>query len=288
MESKIIIKQVANPDNPQLSAKYVGAKEYATPKTGKDGKIITGFDENSYEILSNPDDDTKKKQSVIKKQREELERLLNVSLTTDSSFWNEFFIVLEDERTLDPLNPRDILHEKFLLANKYVAPSFEAVRTDPEYFNCLFYIYREKEETAKKAQDQRKVDKATAILSNLSEENPNKLQQVSADIFGYDAHEISPDAAYIKLKEYLEASDETLQKLNIARFLLTVQKTPEEIAIKKILDKGLKKRFVTSKGNVYRRGDLIYGNNYDEALEFLGSPENSGELISLQKQTDRA
>jgi hypothetical protein len=39
---------------------------------------------------------------------------------------------------------------------------------------------------------------------------------------------------------------------------------------------------------VFRRGDLIYGNNYDEALEFLGSPENSGELISLQKQTDKA
>lgn len=285
---KIIIKQIANPDNPNLPAKYIGSKEYATPKTGKDGKIITGIDENSYNIISLEDGDAKKKSAEVRKQRENLEKLLNVKLTPDSDFWKEFFVVLEEDRILDPQNPRDILHEKFLIANRYVAPSLESVETDPDYYNCLFYIHREKEETSKKAQNQRKIDKAISELYILAEKNPNKLQQVSADIFGYNAEEVSSDEAYVKLKEYLEVTDEKLRKSNISRFLDTIEKTPEQMMIKKIFDKSLKKRFISARGGIYRRGDQVLGNNYEEALEFLGLPENSSELLSLKKEVDRS
>jgi hypothetical protein len=286
---KIIIKQISNPDNPKIPAKYIGAKEYATPKTGKDGKIITGVDENAFAIIASSEpEEVKKKQSQIKKVREELERQLNVDLTPSSDYWEKFFIVLEDERQLDEKNPLDNLHERFLLANRYVAPSRQAIEEDPEYYNCLFYIHRDKEETAKRASGQRKVDKATAKLVDLYDENPTKLQQVSADIFGYEAQEISPDDAYVKLKDFLEVEDKRTQDANIKRFMDTVDKTAEEMMAKKIFDKAIKKKFVTSKGNVYRRGDEIYGNSYEEALEFLLSPENSAELISLQKQVSKS
>lgn len=286
---KIIIKQISHPDNPNLPAKYIGSKEYATPKTGKDGKIVTGVDENAFSIISSTEpEEIKKKQTSVKKIREDLERQLNVDLTPSSDYWEKFFIVLEDERHLDEKNPLDRLHEMFLLANRYVAPSRQAIEEDPDYYNCIFYIHRDKEETAKKASGLRKLDKAVGKLSDLFDENPTKLQQVSADIFGYEAQEISPDEAYVKLKDFLEVADKRTQDANIKRFMDTVDKSAEEMMAKKIFDKAIKKKFVTSKGNVYRRGDEIYGNSYEEALEFLLSPENSAELISLQKQVSKS
>lgn len=285
--SKLVIKQRSHPDNDKLPAKYVGAKEYATPKTGKDGKIITGVDENAYEIITLPEEEKKKKQKEISAFRANLERLLNVELSTDSSFWDKFFITLEEDRVLDPLNPLDQLHEKFLLANRYVAPSFEEMEENPDYLGCLFYIYREKEETVKKASAEKKKDAAIAALFNLEAKEPLKLKIVAADIFGVNSEEISTEEAYVKLKEFLEVKEIKAQKDNIAQFMDSVSKTPEEMQIKKVLDRAIKKKVVTSKGNVYRRDDEIYGNSYEEALDFLNSPENSGEVADLQKAVNR-
>lgn len=285
--SKIVIKQRSHPDNDKLPAKYVGAKEYATPKTGKDGKIVTGLDENAFEIITLPEPDKKKKQTEIIKFRENLEHLLNQDLSTDSPFWSKFFITLDEDRELDPQNPLDQLHEKFLLANHYVAPSFEEMEENPEYLGCLFYISREDEETEKKANSQKKKDKAIAALINLEEKNPLKLKIIAGDIFGMDGKEISTDTAYIKLKEFLEGGDAKTQKDHLAQFMDSVNKSPEEMQIKKVLDKAIKRKIVTSKGDVYRRDDLIYGTGKDEALAFLNSPENSGELADLQKVLNR-
>jgi hypothetical protein len=285
--SKLVIKQRSHPDNDKLPAKYVGAKEYATPKTGKDGKIITGVDENAYDIITLEEPLRKTKQKEITKLRENLERLLNIELSPNSSFWDKFFITLDEDRELDPLNPLDQLHEKFLLANRYVAPSFEDMEQNPEYLNCLFYIYREDEEITKRAEKEKKKDKAIATLSTLSESAPNKLKIVAADILGGNAEEMSVENAYVRLREFIEITDSKIQKENIERFMDSANKTPEEMQLKKLFDKAIKKKIVTSKGNVYRRGEEIYGNNYEEAFDFLNSPENSGEVADLQREVNR-
>jgi hypothetical protein len=286
-ELKIVIKQIPNPDNPDVGIKYVGAKEYATPKVGRDGKVVTGVDEHSLEITMLGEKEAKTKSAEIKKLRENLEKVLNVDLKPDSSFWNEFMIVLEDEITLDPLNPRDKLHELFLVANRYVAPSLEEIKNSENYANSMFYLYRQEEEITKKAKRQRDKDKATARLFNLNEDDPNKLKMIASYLFGFDAKsDISLEEAYIKLKDFLDASDEDAQKKNIEAFLEACQKSPETILTKQIFDKAIKKRLITSRGNVFRRGDEVYGNNYEDALDFLGLPEHSGELASLKKAVE--
>ena len=158
---------------------------------------------------------------------------------------------------------------------------------NPEYLGCLFYIYREQEETVKKATSEKKKDRAIAALYNVEEKDPNKLKIIASDIFGNDTSEMSVEQAYIRLKEFLEVSEPKAQKENIARFMDSVNKTPEEMQIKRVLDKAIKRRVVTTKGNIFKRGEEIYGNNYEEALDFLKSPENSGELASLQKELNR-
>jgi hypothetical protein len=286
---KVVIKQRSHPDNENLPAKYIGAIEYATPKVGKDGKVITGVDENAYAILNSdlPEKEKKKKQESIIKIRENLEHLLSIDLSVDSGFWQKFFIILDEDRPLDPKNALDQLHEIFLLANRYVAPSFEEMEENPDYMNCLFYIYREEEETIKKASTEFKKDKAISALVNLQESDPMKLKIVAGDIFGINAEDLTVEQAYVKLKEFLEAGDVKAQKENTTRFMDSASKTSEEMQIKKVLDKAIKKKIVTSKGNVYRNGEEIYGNNYEEALDFLNSPENSGELADLQKSVNR-
>lgn len=286
---RIVIKLLDNPQNPKLKMKYIGAIEYATPKIGPDGKIRTGFDDNAYEVLLIEDvTERAKRQKAIKKEREDLERLLGVELNPNSSFWNKFFIGLSDEEIiLDPANPMDRIKEKFLVANRYVAPSLEAISEDEEYMNCIFYMYRETEEIAKSVQKQRKLDKATGKLSTLFEENPGKLKMIASYVFGFDVQSnLTPEKAYKKLSEFLQEKDVTKQKKNIDLFLSGVEKKPEELQTKMIFDKAVKKRIITVKGGVYRRGEVFFGSNYEEAVENLGSVEMNGELLSLIKQVD--
>ena len=287
-ENKILIKQILNPDNPEVGIKYVGAKEYATPKTSRDGKNVTGIDEFSLEISNLPADEQAKKSKEIKKIRENLEKLLGQSLTPDAPFWTDFVIILEDEVTLDPTNPKDQLIEKFLVANRYVAPSEDDIKNNEDFQNCLFYMHREEEVITRKALKQKEKDKATSKLFILNEENPHKLRLVASFIFGFDAKlELSVEQSYMKLKEFIETSDEDEQKKNIKKFLEACDKTAEEIATKQIFDKAIKKKIITTKSGIYRRDDTIYGNDYDEALEFLMLPEHSGELASLKKSVDK-
>jgi hypothetical protein len=285
-EVKTIIKQIDNPDNPGIGIKYVGSNEYATPKVGKDGKIITGVDEFALSITTLPDTEQKKKTAEIKKLRENLEKLLGVDLTPQSDFWTEFMIVLNDDVTLDPTNPKDLLSEKFLIANRYVAPSKLAIRED-DYENCLFFLYREEEEITRSAQNYKNKDRATAKLFNLMEGDPLKLKIVASYIFGFDAHlDLSVEEAYVKLKDFLDVKDEDAQVKNIATFISSCDKTPEEMILKQILDKSVKRKIVSAKGGIYRRGDTIYGNSHEEALEYLSLPEHSGEVSSLKRAVD--
>lgn len=287
---QIVIKLLENPENPKLKMKYVGSIEYAIPKIGPDGKVRTGLDENALEILAISDSkDRKTKQDKIKKEREELERLLGVELNPHSSFWDKFFIPLNDEeKQLDPANPMDRVVEKFLVANGYVAPSLESISEDEKYVNCIFYLYRKEEETTKKAEKQKFYDKAKAKLFMLQEENPNKLKIVASYLFGFNAQtDIKVEDAYTKITDFLEVPVESERRKNIKKFLDAVDKTPEEMKTKLILDKAIKKRIVSTKGGIYRRGDIVLGNSYEEAVENLSSVELNSELASLIKEVDK-
>lgn len=287
---KVSIKALPNPDNPQLSAKYVGAKEYIIAGAGEDGKTLTGLDENALDILRIEDSTERKKvQAAVKKEREELQRLLGRDLDVNSDFWDDFFIVLDDELTLDTSNPMHRLIEKVLVANKKVAPSIEAISNDERYINCIFYIHREAEENSKAAKKALNKDKAVSKLFIISEENPRKLVNLYSYLFGYSPNgDIDPNTAYLKIKELIEVKDEKEAAKNIKKINDALEMKPEEISTKLILDKAVKKRIVTSKGNIYRRGDLILGNDYEEALAYLMSAEASGELISLKKEVDKS
>ena len=286
---KVIIKALPNPANPQLALKYVGAKDYIQPGVGTDGKLITGLDENALHIIRIEDKREREKvQAAIKKEREELERLIGRDLNINSDFWDEFFVVIEDGLILDPTVPLHRLIEKFLIANHKVAPNEEATEEDEDFGNCLFFFYREYEEVGKTAKKSQKKDKAVAKLFTINESNPDRLIKIYSYLFGYDAkNEVAPDQAYVKIKEMLDVTEKNALTQNIEKVLAALELKPEELNTKLTLDKAIKKRIVTSKGNIYRRGDIILGNNYDEALEYLMSPENSAELVSLKKEVDK-
>jgi len=286
---QVVIKLLENPTNPKLKMKYVGSVEYAVPKLGSDGKIKTGFDHNSLEVLAIANlKEREAAQKKIQSERAEIERLLGVELDPHSEFWNKFYIPLSDEDIqLDLTNPMDRLKEKFLIANGYVAPSLEAIEEDERYMDCIFYLHREVEVVGKKVKREKEQDKALAKLTAL-DENPNKLKLVAAYIFGTSEDEFTTDSAYDKIRSYIyDEKDARKKQINIDNFLEIVDKTPEQMSTKLILDKAIRKRLITSRNGIYRRGETIIGNSYEEALDNLGSVEMNGELASLIKEVGK-
>lgn len=287
---RVIIKLLNNPENPDLKMKYIGAKEYCTPRVGPDGKVITGLDENALYITRMEDNKAKLElQKNIKKERESLERLLGVDLTPGSTYWNDYYIILDDEEVdLDFSNPLDRVREKFLVANGYVAPALEDIENDEKYHNTIFYLFREAEESTKSIEKTKLEDKAKAALYSMYEDNPAKLTIVAQYLIGHALNaDVKPDIAYTKLRDYIEATDKNKKKINLASFIDAVKKTPEEMATKIILDKAIKRQIIKARGGIHRRGEVILGNSYSEALDYLLSVENSGELNSLNKEVEK-
>lgn len=284
---KITIKAIPNPDNPQLSLKYIGAKDYIIPGIGPDGKRITGIDENALSVMRIEDAKIRKKvQDDIKKERENLERLLGNDLSVSSPYWDKFSVVVEDGVDLDLSNPLHRLMEKFLIANKKVAPDEESVEDgDGEFSNCLFYFFREDEEISKKAKKEQLVDKIVSKLFMYSETNPGRLIKIYSYVFGYEAkNDVSPSLAYTKLKELVTVKDRNQLTQNIDKLNMVITLSPEELNTKLVLDKAINKKYVSTVGGIHRRGDVILGNDYEEALKYLLLPENSAELDSLNKE----
>lgn len=290
IQETIEIKLLPNPDNPKLGMKFVGAKDYLQALPGPDGKPMTGLDENAYAVTQIEDSAERKKvQKEIKTLREELEKLLGVTLDPFAEFWRSFYYVLEEGMVLDPVNPRDRLIERFLIANHFVAPDQEAIFENEDFHHCLFFFYRHKEAISKKAKEDLDRDKATTKLLSLFENNPSKLQIVHSFVLGFDGSEgLEPLEMYTQLRNYIiSAEDVNLSTARTKQFLEAEAMTPETMSIKNLLDKAVKKKAVIVKRNVYQRGDEVYGKGYEEALEYLKSPSNTGELSSLRKELEK-
>lgn len=288
MENEIIVKQRPHPDYPNMPIKHVESKEYMCPKAGPDGKFITGIDENAHDITSIEDlKERELQRKKVQREREELERILGVSLVPESSYWDKFFVVLEDDQTFDTTNAKHRLLIHFLVANGYVAPSLEFADTDDRYYNCIYYLYNKQEETSKISNKQKLYNKAIAELDKL-EETPNRLKIVAAYVLGYDPKsDMNEEEAYIKLSEYINDSPKKEKDTRVKFFLGVVKKDEGELMVKVVLDKAINKHAISVRGNRYKRGQIEYGNSYEEALEFLLDPANSGELNSLQKEVLR-
>jgi hypothetical protein len=285
MVTEIIVKQRPHPDDDKLTIKRVESIEYMCPKTGPDGKIITGIDENAYDIVALPAVQRAEKMAKVKAEREELERVLGVSLVPEAAYWDKFFVALGEEIKYDPLNAKHRLLIHFLTANRYVAPSLEDIENTDGYENTMFYLFKKEEETSKTVKKTKILNKATAKLEEI-ESSPTKMKIVAGYIFGYDpkSAELDADTAYLKLSEYLSEAPEKEKYERAELFVDVCSKDQEELMTKIILDKAINKHVVHVRGGVYKRNDFIYGNSYDEALEFLADPANSGELISLGKE----
>lgn len=118
-----------------------------------------------------------------------------------------------------------------------------------------------------------------------SETNPGRLIKIYSYVFGYEAkNDVSPSLAYTKLKELVTVKDRNQLTQNIDKLNMVITLSPEELNTKLVLDKAINKKYVSTVGGIHRRGDVILGNDYEEALKYLLLPENSAELDSLNKE----
>ena len=288
MGKQIEIKTRPHPDHPELTVKHINSREYMQPKLGADGKILTGIDENAFDVLAIEDSEERAaKQKKIKQEREYLERILGLDLKPESEYWIKFYIMIEDGMKLDEDNALDRLRLHFLVANLYVAPSLEEAENDQRYARCVFYLFNKEEETSKSAKKQKVFNKATAELAKL-EENATRLKIVASYILGYDPKsDLNEEEAYIKLSEYLEDDDDRKKLEKAKAFTDICLRDNTELMTKIVLDKAIATHTISVRGGVHKKGDIVLGNDYNETLEYLSDPANSKELASLQKEVSR-
>lgn len=292
MDSTIRVKVLGHPDNADLPLKYLDTKEWITPKTSPDGKRITGLDENSYEISLLSGEEKVKEKARIKALREELQEALNIDdLSANAIFWDKFYVVIGADLTFEPENALNKLQQIFLIANKAIAPSEESIETDERFAECVYFFYEESEQRTAKTLKDENTDKAIASAWTIKNKNPERLKYIFSYIFGYGNEDMSIEQVYSKTRDFLLPQtdkgkiDAKQQKKNVDAFLKVVDLKKEQVFVKVMLDRAIKKGVVRVSKQVHTLKDnnIELGRNFEKSLEYLLSSEGSADLEVIKK-----
>lgn len=284
----VIIKQI--PDDyaeftglaKKNRSRMPGTRDIFHAAKGKDGRFITGIDEDAYDL---PKDLVPK----VKAKREFLEKKIGEDLTGRSEFWETFGVVLESDnvRVLDRENPKDEIAYYLLISNGHVAPNKEAAFTSA-YKESQYYAYTEESEATEETSLRKKRDTALSHLLNISGDK-DKMVLYGQYLEGLKySSKLPENTLYKMLRAYIEDKD-----IKNATNFNAVIKTPlVEIQQKIIVDKALKQRIISrvtiGKGKqVYQYGQITLGNTVEELYKNLSQPDFAPELMSLKAEIDK-
>lgn len=199
----------------------------------------------------------------------------------DNEFWGSLKFSLN--HFIEPLsgldNPEDLLKVRVLEASKILTSSYQDFISN-ENGDRDFILYDENEETSVTASLYEKRDLAVAELVNIKK-TPKYLIAVAKSLLPVNMSIPSKDAAYVKLREYIdgkviknktEAVDKFLACLEKDKSILYVEVDFDEAFRKNVIRKNSNKRFYNPMTGVE------YGKTKDEAVSFLMNPKNQDEL----------
>jgi hypothetical protein len=282
-------KENANPAKYNLGletqgrSKLPGCVDIIQPAIGPDNRWITGMDEKAYSILSIRDSETREaKIQETKKIREELEELTGLELHALSKYWENFFVEINTQQPLDLALPMDKIKYHIILANKAAAPNLKAT-AEADYFHVKYYVSREFEDVSDRVEKRKRKSEATTLLDKFIK-TPDKLIQLGRyldlNVSSTTPQENLYDIFYDKIE-----GDESTDF--VRKFLAATKKTPEEVGIKLVFADAIKFNVIRQRDGYFQRGNITYGRRPEEVIEFLSDIKNSGELLSLQEETDQ-
>lgn len=269
-------------------SKIPGTKHIVMAGQGPDGRWVTGIDENSLSVRNITDADKKKKEIArLKKLREELENATGHNLSSDAKneFWTEFLIDLTAMSHVNMNNPLDKLAVLVAVANGDLAPDTASANT-AKYLNAKFYIFDEDVESDNKMTKIEMRDKAKYLLVPLKAKTDHLRMLARYLMPGKIQSDLSTNTLYILLSEFIETETRDKKVTNAEKFVDAAELPKEELYVKVIVDSAIEKKLITYQKGLYQRGNITYGKEPSEVLEFFQDPENAGELHSIKKELE--
>jgi hypothetical protein len=285
MSVVVEIKQI--PDN---AARFVNLHKHNLSKLpgtshvvqvgkGRDGRYITGFDEESISLNNIKDPEKREGEKARRKAlREELEGKLNLKLGGMSPFWETYFLDITSIKALEiDVNPLHKLQYEVLVSNLYVAPD-ETTASSPDYNNCKFYLYRKDVSDSEKVNKQMTIDEAKSEWLKLSKNDVKANMYARYCLGNKFSADYGKDARYSLMSDWLNKPE------NAASFIDTMKLKVETLQVKILVDYAISKNVIKHREGYYQRGNATYGRTIADTVAFLESTENSNELASLQEQ----
>ncbi len=290
---KIQFKEYPRPGNLGLESaengfrsKFPNCYDLIQPAKGKDGRWITGMDEDSFRVNTITDSKLRESEKErIKSLRESLERLTGKDLSGLSAHWNTYMVAIDTSKPLDMSNPEDVIAYNVIIANGEAAPSIKSAREGTiSQRQSKYYVSRENEDVSDKVARKKEYNKAINLFTELIEDPDRTL--LIGKYLGLRISEGTPqNNRYDLIQEFLDRDE---QLGSVSKFLLAMDKSPEELNIKMIFDEAVKLKSIRydTKSGLYQRGNITFGNNPKKALETLSLPEMSGELLSIKEEVE--
>lgn len=263
-------------------SKFPGCYDMIQPAMGRDGRYKTGLDENSIAVNNIPDSrEREATKERIKNERESLERLTGYDLSGKSSFWDTYFTKVDITKSLDMANPLDRIAYYVIIENKIAAPDLRST-SNVAYKTSKYYVARENEDVSIKVEKKKRELEANVAFVELMKDTEKAI--IIGKYLNLPVTSTTPYNNIFEAFQNFLDRDNTLGSID--KFLLAVKKSPEELNIKMIYDDAVKLKVIRHRDGLYQRGNITYGKNPKEALEFLSLAENSGELLSVQDEVE--
>jgi hypothetical protein len=252
-----------------------------SPAIHKDGRFITGLDEDSVEIntISNIEERLERKEE-IKNLRESLEKNTGLDLSGLSSYWKTYNVVIESDNDLilDPYNPHDIIKYMVLTSNGYVAPSKEDTGLF-KYKDAKYYAFFQETANKQDVSTQKLRDQARSELYKLMDKK-DSMVLIGRYLEGAKyTNKLDSDTIYSYLSSYIDKS-----KDNVKSFLNVVAKSHEDLQFKTTVDLAIRLKKIKFKDDYYQRGQITLGKTVEEVYKTLKSPEFAAEFLSIQNE----
>jgi hypothetical protein len=263
-------------------SKFPGCIDIIQPGIGKDSRWITGLDEKATSVLNIKDSDERTATiERIKAERESLEDLTGFDLSGKSTFWETYFVEINTEKPLDLSNPMDRIRYSVIIANKAAAPSIREAM-DAEHYHTKYYVAREFDDVSDRLERKKKYNKAVTALDKLAK-TPDKAIMIGRYLGLHVSNTTPQDNVYDAFQTFLD-NDDVLGSVD--KFLMAVNKSPEEIGVKLTFSDAIKLSVIRQRDGYFQRGNITLGRTPEDALAFLSSPENTGELLSIQDEIE--
>lgn len=286
---KIIIKQKPNDLAKWNGLSEIGLSVYPSAKQsvylGKemDGVTwITGLNENATSIRNIEDAKIRKeKQDKVIAKRKKLETLTGLDLGPHSSFWAMHEIVLceplKHQLVLQTENPMDEINLCVLIANNFVAPSYEESFGE-KYINCMFYVEDEERENSRKYRKQELNDECSSTIFQLRN-NRDKMFYILRAL-GISCNEnMTTNGLYILLSGHKNS----LKSVEDFESFLKVFELDNVVLIaREVVTEALKKKILIHKEGFLNWGGTNWGTNYDEVVTAFAANEDS--LMVLKQE----